>query len=63
MIEEKLTKSKKDIQNKMSGEEVVPKEREKIRTSIKARQPREKLNLFPVTRKKYGDTCSSKYYH
>lgn len=29
MIEEKLTKSKKDIQNKMSGEEVVPKEREK----------------------------------
>lgn len=29
MIEEKLTKSKKDIQNKMSREEVVPKERAK----------------------------------
>ena len=29
IIEEKLTKSKKDIQNKTSGEEVVPKIREK----------------------------------
>ena len=58
MIEKKmLTEAKrsqvyKDMQNKISGEEITPKKRVNVRTSVKVDQPRNNLNLFLVTRKK-----------